>query len=98
VTAARTAGIQAAKTTASLVPLCHPLSVFGIQVRISLVGDAVEVEAEASTIGPTGVEMEALTACAFASLTLVAALGATRGHTAIHGLRLLEKIGGRSGH
>src|SRR4030095_14363138 len=72
---ARIAGIQAAKRTAELVPLCHPLSLSFVDVRLEGGGvevgdDRVEIEAEARTTGPTGVEMEAMTAAAVAALTV----------------------------
>src|SRR3954447_915054 len=64
---ARIAGIQAAKRTAELIPLCHPLPLSFVDVRIELGDDTVEIEAEARTSGQTGVEMEALTACSVAA-------------------------------
>ena len=67
---ARLAGIQAAKRTAELIPLCHPLALSFVDVSISLAGEAVEIEAEARTSGQTGVEMEALTAASVAALTV----------------------------
>ena len=62
---ARIAGIQAAKRTAELIPLCHPLSLSFVDVRIALTGEPVEIEAEARTTGQTGVEMEAMTAASW---------------------------------
>src|SRR5688572_33221814 len=67
---ARIAGIQAAKRTAELIPLCHPLPLSFVDVRIALAGELVEIETEARTNGQTGVEMEALTAAAVAALTV----------------------------
>jgi cyclic pyranopterin phosphate synthase len=98
VTAAAVSGRYAAKVTSTLIPLCHPLTVSDIHVRITLGDDGFEIEAEASTFGRTGVEMEALTACACAALSLVSACGAQDPSVSIEGLTLLEKVGGRSGH
>ncbi|HMJ96224.1 MAG TPA: cyclic pyranopterin monophosphate synthase MoaC, partial [Thermoleophilaceae bacterium] len=70
VSTARIAGIQAAKRTAELIPLCHPLALSFVDVRIEVLDDRVEIEAEARTTGPTGVEMEALTAASVAALTV----------------------------
>ena len=67
---ARLAGIQAAKQTSALIPLCHPLTVSNVDVHLTLVGDSVHVEGRAEVVGPTGVEMEALAACAVASLSV----------------------------
>jgi cyclic pyranopterin phosphate synthase len=96
---ARIAGIQAAKRTADWIPLCHPLAL--TSVRLDLLIDAgrggVAVRAEVETVGPTGVEMEALTAVAGAALTLYdMAKAVDRGMT-IGPIELLEKEGGRSG-
>jgi len=98
VTAAAVSGRYAAKVTSTLIPLCHPLTVSDLQVRITLADDGFEVEAEASTFGRTGVEMEALTACACAALSLVSACGAQHPSVSVDALTLLEKSGGRSGH
>ncbi|MGH9046643.1 MAG: cyclic pyranopterin monophosphate synthase MoaC [Acidimicrobiales bacterium] len=68
--AARLAGIQAAKQTARLIPLCHPLTSCDVKVMVSVAGGVIEVESHAEVVGPTGVEMEALTACAGAALTI----------------------------
>jgi cyclic pyranopterin phosphate synthase len=96
--AARLAGIQAAKQTARLVPLCHPLAISEVDVRLAVSRDGVEIEGEAQTVGPTGVEMEALTACAFAALTLVSVLGEDGTDLVVEDLALWEKSGGRSGN
>jgi len=95
--AARVAGIQAAKQTSNLVPLCHPLASCDVGVALSVVGDAIEVEGRAEVIAPTGVEMEALTACAVAGLTLLAAILPVHPEASIQDLTLWEKSGGRSG-
>lgn len=95
---ARLAGIQAAKRTSELVPLCHPVSLTSVTVDLSLSGASVEVEASAETVGRTGVEMEALTACAIAALTVYDMCKSLDRSITIEGLALWEKSGGRSGH
>ena len=95
---ARLAGIQAAKRTSELVPLCHPVSLTSVTVDLSLGGASVEVEASAETVGRTGVEMEALTACAIAALTVYDMCKSLDRSITIEGLALSEKSGGRSGH
>lgn len=94
---ARVAGIQAAKRTADLVPLAHPLALTGVSVALELGDDRIRVETEVSTKGPTGVEMEALTAAAGACLTLYDMLKAADRAMTIGPIRLLAKAGGRSG-
>lgn len=95
---ARLAGIQAAKRTAELIPLCHPLPLDVVEVRIEPDGeDALAVTASAQATWRTGVEMEALTAAAVAALTLVDMLKAAEKTLVISDLRLLEKTGGKSG-
>ena len=94
----RVAGIQAAKQTPSLLPLCHPLLVGSVFVNFRIEERYVEVEAQVDTVDRTGVEMEALTACAIAALTVYdMCKSADRGMT-IGELALWEKTGGRSGH
>lgn len=95
--AARLAGILAAKQTAALIPLCHPLDLHDIQVNITTTPDGFTVESEVLTIHHTGVEMEALTACAVAALSLVSALLPVDAFARIEDLALLRKTGGRSG-
>ena len=94
---ARIAGIQAAKRTAELIPLCHPLALSFVGVE-GEVGEAeIVLTAEARTTGPTGVEMEALTAACVAALTVYDMVkGIERGAT-IEAVALVEKSGGRSG-
>lgn len=94
---ARIAGIQAAKRTAELIPLCHPLPLSHVDVSIDAVDGGLQVIATASTTGPTGVEMEALTAVAVALLTLYDMCKALDKAMAITDVRLVEKSGGRSG-
>jgi cyclic pyranopterin phosphate synthase len=97
IAAAEIAGIMAAKKTAELIPLCHPLALSKAEVRIAPVEDGLEVTARVATTGPTGVEMEALTAVSVACLTLYDMLkSAERGMT-IEAVRLVEKTGGASG-
>jgi cyclic pyranopterin monophosphate synthase len=95
---ARLAGIQAAKRTAELIPLCHSLPLTFVDVRISLAGERVEIEAEARTTAQTGVEMEAMTAAAVAALTVYDMVKGLERGVVIESVELLEKSGGRSGH
>ena len=96
---ARLAGIQGAKRTADLVPLCHPLPLDAIDVVIEPVGaDALGIRATVATTWKTGVEMEALTAAAVAALTVIDMGKAVDRTMVIESVRLLEKTGGRSGH
>lgn len=94
----RVAGIQAAKQAAQLVPLCHPLLVGAVTINFSLGDDYVEVEAQVETVDRTGVEMEALTACAVAALTIYDMCKSFDRGMMIGELALWEKTGGRSGH
>ena len=94
---ARVAGIQAAKHTANLIPLCHPLLVGSVFVNFTLADDHVEIETTVETVDRTGVEMEALTACAMAALTVYDMCKSTDRSMVIGELTLWEKTGGRSG-
>ena len=95
VSTARIAGIQAAKRTAELIPLCHPLALSFVDVRIEVRDDRVEIETEARTTGPTGVEMEALTAASVAALTVYDMVKGIERGVEIAEIVLLEKSGGR---
>jgi cyclic pyranopterin phosphate synthase len=95
--AARLAGIMAAKKTAELIPLCHPLPLSHADVSVSVEPDGVRIEAVAATRGPTGVEMEALTAAAVAALTIYDMMKALDKSIEVQDLYLLEKTGGKSG-
>lgn len=95
---ARIAGIAAAKRTAELIPLCHPLLLTHIDVGTELCQNGIEVTARVTATGPTGVEMEALTATAVAALTLYDMCKALDRSMEITDICLLEKAGGRSGH
>ncbi len=95
---ARIAGIQAAKRTWELIPLCHPLPLDAVDVQCSLGDDRVEIEATARCFGRTGVEMEAMTAASVAALTVYDMCKALDRTMTVTDLRLLEKSGGRSGH
>ena len=95
---ARVAGIQAAKQTPSLLPLCHPLLVGSVLVNFRIEDAHVEVEAHVDTVDRTGVEMEALTACAVAALTIYDMCKSVDRAMTIGDLALWEKTGGRSGH
>lgn len=95
---ARVAGIQAAKDTSRLIPLCHPLALSQVQVRFAAEAhDGVLVQAEVHTVGPTGVEMEAMTAASVAALTLYDMCKARCRDATIERVRLLRKSGGKSG-
>ncbi len=96
---AQLAGIMGAKQTANLIPLCHPLPLTSVKLRLTLQDDpaVVLVEAEAKTSGQTGVEMEALTAVGIACLTVYDMAKAVQKDMVITNIRLLEKEGGRSG-
>lgn len=94
---ARLAGIQAAKRTADLIPLCHPLPLTGVEVTLRPVRDGYAIEARVATIGRTGVEMEALVAVSAAALTLYDMLKAVDRGIVIGPIQLREKRGGRSG-
>jgi cyclic pyranopterin monophosphate synthase len=95
---ARIAGIQAAKRTAELVPLCHPLPLSFVDVAVELGETEVVLTAEARTSGQTGVEMEAMTAAAVAALTVYDMVKGLERGVSIESVELLEKSGGRSGH
>ena len=94
---ARIAGIQAAKETSRLIPLCHPLPIEAVSVDFTLQDDAIEVCARVRLTGKTGVEMEALTAASVALLTIYDMAKALDRGMVIEEVRLLEKTGGRSG-
>ncbi len=94
---ARVAGIQAAKRTPELIPLCHPLLVGSVLVNFRIEDDFIEVEAHVETVDRTGVEMEALTACAVACLTIYDMCKSSDRGMVIGDIALWEKTGGRSG-
>jgi cyclic pyranopterin phosphate synthase len=95
--AARLAGIMAAKRTAEIIPLCHPLALTHCDVDVRPKPGGYEIEAVARTTGPTGVEMEALTAVAAAALTVYDMVKAVDREVVISDVRLMAKRGGRSG-
>ena len=94
---ARVAGIQAAKRTSDMIPLCHPLMISSVSVNFEVGDDRITIEAHVDCIERTGVEMEALTAVAVAALTVIDMLKAVEKGLVIADLRLEEKSGGRSG-
>jgi cyclic pyranopterin phosphate synthase len=94
---ARFAGIQAAKRTAELIPMCHPLPLTHIDVQTEIVSGGVRIAATAATVGPTGVEMEALTAAAVAALTVYDMAKALDKSIVIRNIQLEAKSGGKSG-
>jgi cyclic pyranopterin phosphate synthase len=95
--AARLAGIMAAKKTADLIPLCHPLPLSAVNVDFTVEKEAIEITATATVSGRTGVEMEALTAVSVAALTLYDMVKAMDKRMVIGDIRLVAKEGGRSG-
>ena len=95
--AARIAGIMAAKKTAELIPLCHPLALDAVTLDFAFVESGLEVSATASLTGRTGVEMEAMTAASIALLTIYDMAKALDKAMVIGPLRLIEKRGGKSG-
>jgi len=94
---ARIAGITAAKRTSEMIPLCHPLALTHVDVSAKLCQNGVEITSEATTTGPTGVEMEALVAASVAALTIYDMCKALDRGMEITDLYVLEKTGGRSG-
>jgi cyclic pyranopterin phosphate synthase len=95
--AARIAGIQAAKRTADLIPLCHPLPLSAVAIELDLADDAVDISATVRTTGRTGVEMEALTAVSVAALTVYDMVKAVDRAMRIEAIRVTAKSGGKSG-
>ena len=94
---ARFAGIQAAKRTADLIPMCHPLALTHVDVQAEIAEGGVRITATAATVGPTGVEMEALTAAAVAALTVYDMTKALDKAIVIRNVQLEAKTGGKSG-
>jgi cyclic pyranopterin phosphate synthase len=94
---ARIAGIQAAKRTADLIPMCHPLPLTHVDLETEIVAGGVRITATAATVGPTGVEMEALTAAAVAALTVYDMTKALDKAIVIRNIQLEAKTGGKSG-
>ena len=94
---ARIAGIQGAKRTPELIPLCHPLAISGVDVTAEVTDEGVELTATVRTTGRTGVEMEALTAVSTAALTVVDMIKAIDRAAVISDVRVLTKSGGRRG-
>ena len=94
---ARIAGIQAAKRTSELIPMCHPLPLTHVDVRAEIVEGGVQITATAATVGPTGVEMEALMAASVAALTVYDMTKALDKGIVIREVRLEAKSGGKSG-
>lgn len=95
---ARVAGIQAAKRCADLVPLCHPLLVGAVTVNFEVLDTSIVIESQVETVDRTGVEMEALTACSVAALTVYDMCKSKDRSMVISDISLWEKTGGRSGH
>ena len=95
--AARLAGIMAAKQTAALIPLCHPLPIAGVDIELTPTSRGYQIEARVRTSAQTGVEMEALTAVSVAALTVYDMLKAVDKSMVIGDIRLMKKTGGKSG-
>jgi cyclic pyranopterin phosphate synthase len=95
--AARLAGIMAAKQTSNLIPLCHPLPISSVRVELEPTASGYDIEARVRTTAQTGVEMEALTAVAVAALTIYDMVKAVDKTMVIGAVRLMKKIGGKSG-
>jgi cyclic pyranopterin phosphate synthase len=95
--ASRIAGILGAKQTATLIPLCHPLNISDVQVDVTPVPTGLEIHAKVVTVDQTGVEMEALVACAMTALSIMSALLEEDPSAHIEDLVLLKKSGGKSG-
>ena len=94
---ARVAGIAAAKKTADLIPLCHPIPLTGVEIGLERSGHGIRVLATVRTTGRTGVEMEAMTAVSVAALTIYDMVKGVEREVTIESVRLLQKSGGRSG-
>ena len=94
---ARVAGIQAAKRTSELIPMCHPLALTHVDVQVEIAEGGVQITATAATVGPTGVEMEALTAASLAALTVYDMTKALDKGIVIRNIQLEAKTGGKSG-
>jgi cyclic pyranopterin phosphate synthase len=94
---AEVAGVMAAKRTSDLIPMCHPLAISRAEVRVEPADGGLSVTARVKTTGPTGVEMEALTAVSVACLTLYDMLKAAQKDMVIDAVRLVSKTGGKSG-
>ncbi|MGI9607200.1 MAG: cyclic pyranopterin monophosphate synthase MoaC [Acidimicrobiales bacterium] len=94
---ARVAGIQAAKRTSDMIPLCHPLIIGAVTVNFEIDDDSIDIEASVESVGRTGVEMEALTACSIAALTIYDMCKSLDKKMIIGDVALWEKTGGKSG-
>jgi len=95
---AEIAGVMAAKRTSDLIPMCHPLALSKVEVRVEAADGGLAVTSRVKTTGPTGVEMEALTAVSVACLTLYDMLKAAEKGMVIEAVRLVSKTGGKSGN
>jgi cyclic pyranopterin phosphate synthase len=95
---AQIAGVMGAKRTSDLIPMCHPLMLTHVTLDFEILEDRVLIEAVVKTVGKTGVEMEALTAVNIAALTIYDMCKAVDKEMQIDGIRLVEKLGGKSGH
>lgn len=98
VSVARIAGIMGAKQTPYIIPLCHPLNITSAQIEVEVLKEWLEITATVSSVGKTGVEMEALTAVSVSALAIYDICKTVDKEMVIGNIRLLEKEGGRSGH
>ncbi|MBC2582348.1 cyclic pyranopterin monophosphate synthase MoaC [Clostridium sp. DJ247] len=94
---AQVAGIMGAKKTSDFIPMCHNIFITGADIRFNILENEIEIEAEVSTVGKTGVEMEALSAVSMAALTIYDMCKAVDKDMVIENIRLMKKIGGKSG-
>ncbi len=94
---ARIAGIMGAKKTSELIPLCHPLAIHGVTLKLSVVDDGVEITSEVKTVDRTGVEMEALTCVSVAGLTVIDMIKSIDPSATLSEIKLIKKDGGRNG-
>lgn len=94
---AQIGGIMGAKKTSDLIPMCHNIFLTGADIRFNILEDSIEIEAEAKTVGKTGVEMEALTAVSLAALTIYDMCKAVDKDMTISEIKLIRKSGGKSG-
>lgn len=94
---AQVAGIMGAKKTSDFIPMCHNIFITGADIRFNILENEIEIEAEVSTVGKTGVEMEALSAVSMAALTIYDMCKAVDKDMVIENIRLMKKVGGKSG-
>lgn len=94
---AQVAGIMGGKKCSDIIPMCHNIFISGLDIRFNILGDEIEIESEARTIGKTGVEMEAISAVTIAAMTIYDMCKSVDKDMVIHDIRLIKKSGGKSG-